>query len=338
MAGTVLDESHSKFGPVFVSGATVDQVLTWDAVIEQLKEAYRRRQGPHSAPPRIMARGEGVWLRSLAAVPAQSKYMGTKVFGLSRKRTVNYVITLFDQDTGIVVGFVDGNYVTARRTAGTSAVAVDRMAKTGPTTIAVLGSGAEARAHIQAISRVRPIESVKVFSPSADRRGEFAKTLSDELGFPITPVDNSEMAVRGASLVIAAARSHNEEPILYADWLRSDALVVSIGSTLPEQREIDISVVQACDLIVCDAIEEVLDTGDMIAAKAAGINFTDKLSPLSDLVSGALDEKNRGATRKMFKSVGTGLQDVVIAGLALELAVEAGRAVTIPMLFDTKQV
>lgn len=146
-------------------------------------------------------------------------------------------------------------------------------------------------------------------------------------------------AVDGASIVIAAARSSDESPILLGSWLRPDAVVVSIGSTLPEQREIDVSVVEVCDLIVCDAVEEVChETGDMIAAKAAGIAFEHKLAPLTALVSGKLDRARLSNGRRMFKSVGTALQDIVVAGIAFDRARELRQDLPLPADFYLKRV
>ena len=328
----------SGAGPSFVTAETVDRVLNWDSIITQLAQAYGAEQGKLAVPPRVVARGKGVWLRALTAIPAGSRYMGTKVFGFSPDRTVNYVITLFEQKTGLVAAFVDGNYVTARRTAGTSAVAVDRLAPPGAASVAILGSGAEARAHLEAMAAVRPIDSVKVFSPTAARREEFAATYAKKLGVKVTPVAAPQQAVDGASLVVAAARSSDESPILLGSWLRPDAVVVSIGSTLPEQREIDVSVVDVCDLIVCDAVEEVCDeTGDMIAAKKAGIQFEHKLAPLTALVSGQIAQSRTSAGRRMFKSVGTALQDIVVAGLAFDRAREQGLDLRLPAEFYLKR-
>jgi hypothetical protein len=85
--------------------------------------------------------------------------------------------------------------------------------------------------------------------------------------------------------------------------------IISIGSTIPSQREIDTSVVDACDLIVCDAVDEVLEqTGDMLAAERAGVRFRDRAFSLHELMSGGLDARVRAATRSLFKSVGGGLQ------------------------------
>jgi alanine dehydrogenase len=331
--------AESVSPPSFVTADVVENLLTWESIISSLAQAYAVEQSSDAVPPRVVARSNGAWLRVLAAIPSGSRYMGTKVFGLTTGRKVNYVVTLFDQETGTIAGFVDGNFVTARRTAGTSAVAVDRLAPIEPAIVAVLGSGAEARAHLEAIATIRSLQSVRVFSPTQARREDFATSLSKKLGVRIQPVAAPKEAVEGASLVIAAARSSDESPILLGSWLRPNAVVVSIGSTLPEQREIDVSVVEACDLIVCDAVEEVChETGDMIAARAAGIKFDHKLASLTALVSGKLSWAQVTSGRRMFKSVGTALQDIVVAGIAFDRARELRQDLPLPGDFYLKRV
>jgi ornithine cyclodeaminase/alanine dehydrogenase-like protein (mu-crystallin family) len=136
---------------------------------------------------------------------------------------------------------------------------------------------------------------------------------------------------------VVAARSRGEVPIVYAEWLAPGAVVVSIGSTIPQQREIDVSVVGLADLIVCDVLDEVLDgTGDMIAATADGIEFRHKAVSLTDLLTGACDERLDAAVNVMFKSVGSGLQDIVVAELVLTNALRAGLATELPIAFETR--
>jgi ornithine cyclodeaminase/alanine dehydrogenase len=252
--------------------------------------------------------------------------MGSKIFGFGRQRSVSYLIALFEQETGALVALVDANLITAYRTAATSAVAVDRIARSGPATLGILGSGLEAQMHTRAIAAVRPVRELRVYSPSDKNRKSFASIISEELGVLCTPVDSPEQAVIGADIVVAAARSHDETPILLGRWLRESQMVVSIGSTLPDQREIDEEVVGVCDLIVCDMPEEVAEqTGDMIAATAAGISFEHKLVSLNDLMSdAAAHERAMAARLPMYKSVGAAIQDIVVAEFAVERALAAG--------------
>lgn len=311
--------------PIFVSAEASRQVLAWPDVIDRLRRAYSVPHGPHASPPRVLARGKGSWLRALAAAPPNGRYMGAKIFGMGRTKSVSYMIALFEQETGGLAALVDANLVTAYRTAGTSAVAVDRLAPPGPAALGVLGSGLEAKMHVRAIASTRPISGLRVFSPTEANRIAFAFTIADELGFPCMPVDTPEEAVENAGIVVAAARSHDETPILHGRSLRDGMLVVSIGSTLPEQREIDPQVVEVCDLIVCDMVEEVVhETGDMIAAKAAGVEFDHKIVSLNDLMTEAIGDRVKAARRPMFKSIGAAIQDIVVAELVVEKAVAAG--------------
>jgi alanine dehydrogenase len=162
--------------------------------------------------------------------------------------------------------------------------------------------------------------------------------VTRDLGVPARGVASAQEAVDGAGIVLAAARARGEQPILFGDWLEPGATVVSIGSTIPEQREIDVSVVARSDIIVCDTLEEVLEeTGDMLAAHEAGIAFRDKSFSLTDLMSGAIDERLKDARTRMYKSVGGGLQDIVVAELILGKAIAAGLATPLPIEFATKR-
>jgi alanine dehydrogenase len=320
--------------PFFVSAETVRRVLDWDDVIARLKHAYSQPQSEHASPPRVVARDKGIWLRSLTAVPPGCRYMGSKLFGIGRQRGLEYVIVLIDQETGRMAGFVDAKPITAYRTAATSAVAVDRLAPPGAGTVGLLGSGDEARTHIRAVARVRKLRAVKVFSPTQANREAFAARVEQDLGIACQAVGAAEEAVAGCDIVIAAARSRNEEPILFGRMLKPGQTVVSVGSTLPEQREIDPSVVETCDLIVCDMIGEVVhETGDMIAAAQQKIAFDHKLLSLAQLMT---DKTPRPARLPLFKSVGAAIQDIVTAELALEKAVAQGLAVALPIAFETK--
>lgn len=333
--------SETPHAPVFVSSEASSRVFRWNEAIEALQAAYARPMAALAAPPRTIASADKAWLRTLPAIPPGTRYFGAKLMAMSGAAPqpgVEYVIVLFDRQTSRIAAFVDGNLVTGYRTAATSAAGLDRLARPGPARLAVLGSGLEAAMHTRAIASIRPLTEVVVFSPTPQRRAAFAAAASEDLGVPARGVASAPEAVEAADIVLAAARSHGERPTLYAEWIAPGAAVVSIGSTIPQQREIDVSVVERSDLIVCDTLEEVLEeTGDMIAARQAGLRFHDKAISLADLMSGACDERVRHATAPLYKSVGSGVQDVVVAELILTRALEAGLATPLPIQFDAKR-
>ena len=331
----------SSSNPVFVSSDAARAVFRWEDAIRALQAAYAQPGTAAATPPRTIAQSGKAWLRTLPAIPVGGRYFGAKLMGMDAEAAnagAEYVIVLFDRRTSRIAAFIDANLVTAFRTAATSAAALDRLAPPGPARLAVLGSGLEAAMHSRAFAAVRDLAEIKVFSPSPERRQAFADGLSADLNIKVAAAQTAEAAVEGADIVLAAARSKGEAPILYGDWLAPQTTIVSIGSTIPQQREIDISVVERSDLIVCDMVEEVLEqTGDMIAAREAGIAFKHKAFSLSDLIAGTLDGRIAAARTRMFKSVGGGMQDIVVAEQILTAALAAGLATPLPINFDTKR-
>jgi alanine dehydrogenase len=323
----------------FVSASAVSEMLDWKQVIESLSRAYSVPHGPMVSPLRTVARNGRMWLRSLTAIPPGARFMGGKLFGMGPKPAINYLIPLFEQETGELRALVDGAFITSFRTASTSAAALDVLAPEEELVVGVIGSGQEAAAHARAIHAIRKIRELRIFSPTPASRARFAKTFEADTGVKCVTTETPEDAVRPATVVVAAARSRDESPILYGDWLDNCRTVVSVGSTVPEQREIDTTVVERCDLIVCDVLDEVMhETGDMIAAKAAGVSFEHKCASLNDLLCGKIEDRVRNARLPMFKSVGAGIQDIVCAELAYELASKARRLVPLPIEFYRKTI
>ena len=322
---------------VFVPAAVTREVLDWDDAIAAMRGAYAAPHAPRTSQ-RAQANGAGNWLRGMVSVPPGAATMGAKVFGIARARRASYLIALFDQQSGELAALVDGIHVTALRTAATSAVALDCMAPRRALSLAALGSGQEAQAHVRAFARVRELKQVSLYSTSAANRERAAGSLA-AAGIRCSPASSARAAMEGADVVLAAARSHGETPVFDGEWLRPDMLVVSIGSTSPAQREIEPRTIARSELIVCDAVEEVAEqTGDFIAARAAGVTFEHKMASLNDLVLGNLDARLAGARLCLYKSVGEAVQDVTVAELAVRRARERGLAVELPVALELKQV
>jgi ornithine cyclodeaminase/alanine dehydrogenase len=315
-----------------LSDDDVQQGFDWGLAIDALRTAYAGAAEPGRYPNRTVARGGVNWFRTLSGVPADGSPMGVKIIaGAFARRQVSYLISLFDQDTAELVALMDGNSITGYRTAATSALAADLLARAGALTVAVIGSGFEARKHVRALAAVRSLRAVRVFSPRAESRSRFAAELAD-LGAPIQPMDSPTEAVVGADLVICAARSYDETPTLLGEWLEPGVTVVSIGSTVPEQHEVDSATIGRADLIIADVLHEVLhETGDLLAAAADGIDATGKTAPLADLVGGRHPGRERDDQIVVYKSVGAGIQDLAVASMAAQQAAKLGLGTHLPI-------
>lgn len=315
-----------------LSDDDVQRGFDWGLAIEALRAAYADAAEPGRYPNRTVARGGVNWFRSLSGIPADGSPMGVKVIaGAFARRQVSYLISLFDQDTAELVALMDGNSITGYRTAATSALAADLLAGAGALQIAVIGSGFEARKHVRALTAVRPLRKVRVFSPRAESRAGFAGELAD-LGVPVQPAQSPAEAVAGADLVICAARSYDETPTLLGEWLEPGVTVVSIGSTVPEQREVDSVTIERAELIIADVLHEVLhETGDLLAAAADGIDAAGKTASLADLVSGRHPGRERDDQIVVYKSVGAGIQDLAVASMAAQQAAKLGLGTHLPI-------
>ena len=317
---------------LFLSDADTQRILTWPDVIACLANVYSQDIPDDAAPPRVVARMDAAWLRALTAMSSTRKHMGAKVIGRSRRANVSYLIALWEQDTSELVCLLDGKTVTAMRTAGTSAVAMDRLLKKEAVRVAVLGSGHEASTHAEALAAIRPIKSLTVYSPTPANREKFAREFSARHNVECCAADSAQAAVREVDLVIAAARSHNEKPILEGAWLSPGTLVVSIGSTLPEQIEIAPDVIERAETIIADVPEEVAhQTGDMIAARKAGVKFAHKVFALSEFIQQKQIVTMGGGSIVLFKSVGSGLQDMAVSEMCYEKALKLGVGALLPI-------
>lgn len=315
---------------LFISDADVATLADWRSAVAALAAAYAVDVTPAMVPPRSMARGDGIWLRGLTAVSPSGATMGCKLIAASpRARRASYLISLFDQDTMALSALIDGNRVTGLRTAATAALAVDRLAPQRPLTVGVIGAGFEARNALECLAAVRPLQAVRVFSPTPASRERFAEGFRPAL--EIAAVASPQRAVQDADVVLCAARSRDESPVLRGAWLMAGCTVVSLGSTLPEQREVDEETMARAACIVADMPEEVLhDTGDAIAAAKAGVDLAGKLASLADLVAGRLLPRRSAGDIALYKSVGSALQDIAVAEMLLVRARQLGLGTVLP--------
>jgi len=315
---------------LFISDADVATLADWRSAVAALAAAYAADVKPAMVPPRSMARGDGIWLRGLTAVSPSGATMGCKLIAASpRARRASYLISLFDQDTMALSALIDGNRVTGLRTAATAALAVDRLAPQRPLTVAVIGSGFEARNALECLAAVRTLKAVRVFSPTPASRVRFAESFRPAL--EIAAVASPLSAVLDADVVLCAARSKDESPVLRGAWLPAGCTVVSLGSTLPEQREVDEETMARAACIVADMPAEVMhETGDAIAAAKAGVDLAGKLASLSDLVAGRIVPRRDPADIVLYKSVGSALQDIAVAEMLLARARQLGLGVALP--------
>ncbi|RRJ85711.1 ornithine cyclodeaminase family protein [Gulosibacter macacae] len=318
---------------LFLTDADVAELADLPSAIRAIRAAYSAPVDDARNPGRIFADSGREWQRTMPSVPTSGRLFGAKSINgsFADGLRVSYLISLFDKETADLVALVDGNRVTGLRTAATSAVGAATIAPERPLVLAVVGSGFEAQSHTSALAEVVELSEIRVYSPTPRNRVAFAERFADELGVPVHAVDSAEVAVRDADLVLCAARSRDETPTVEADWIGADATVVSIGSTTPGQRELPAELLARAALVVADGVDEVVHgSGDMLAARAAGVDVDALTASLNDVLLGEREiDRTRGI--RIYKSTGAGLQDIVVAEALVDLARERGLGTDLPV-------
>jgi ornithine cyclodeaminase len=289
----------------YLDGAAVRAAVSIADAVEAL------RSGLVADVPPQPARGATAWTAGeLLVMPAEAGAVaGVKLVTVGRGAVrVQGVYVLFDAATLTPLVVADAAELTLLRTAALSALAVDRLAPPSASVLAVVGTGPQAREHVRAMCAVRPIESVVVRGRTADRAGQFVGALRDELGIPV--VTGSD--VSGADIVCLCTTSTT--PVVSAADLAPHACVTAIGAHRPDAREVAADVVASSFVVVDDAEAARCEAGDLVLAIAEGLASAELFAhDLAGVVRGSVAVPPGGRT--LFKSVGFGLADLLVARL-----------------------
>ena len=239
-------------------------------------------------------------------------------------------IVLLDSTTGELLAIMDGRYITEARTAAVSAVSARLLARADAGALAILGSGVQARSHLRAIARVRPLREVRVWSPSFARRQEFAVGMQAETEAPIRAVVSARDAVRGADLVVLATAAR--EPVVDSDAVDDGAHIMAVGACRPDQREMDATLVARSRLFVDSRIGALAEAGDIVLAIREGaVTSAHIAAEIGEVAAGTAVGRTSAREVTLFKSLGMAVEDVAAAHLAYRRATERGLGRGIPL-------
>lgn len=246
----------------------------------------------------------------LLVMPAEGgAFAGVKLVTVgSGPVRVQGVYVLFDAAKLAPLLVADAVSLTLIRTAALSALATDLLAPSGASRLAVFGTGPQAREHVRAMRAVRPIEAVTIVGRTPGRAEALAAALARELGLPVS----AGGSVADADLVCLCTTATT--PVVSAVGLGARVHVNAIGAHLPDAREVAADVVASCFVVVDDAGSARQEAGDLIMAVEEGAADESVFAhPLASLVRGEVAPPGSGRT--LFKSVGFGLADLLVAQL-----------------------
>jgi ornithine cyclodeaminase/alanine dehydrogenase-like protein (mu-crystallin family) len=311
---------------LILSEHDVQQLLPMARCIEVMAEALAAlARGEVHNPLRQAIRAPGA-PGLLGLMPAYrsggAAYYGLKevcVFPNNPQRGLDThlgAVILHDGDTGQPLAFMNAAAITAIRTAAVSAVATRLLAREDAGILAILGSGVQARSHLEAIPLVRDIREVRVYSRNREK--------AEALGFPVA--DDAEQAVRGADIIVTATSSR--EPVLRREWLSPGAHINAVGSSIAAARELDSATVAAASLFVDRRESTVNESGDyLFALREGAITGPEHIrAELGELLVNAATGRTSADELTLFKSLGLAIEDLAAAAFLYDAAREEGRA------------
>jgi alanine dehydrogenase len=308
--------------------ADVERVLDMDAVIGAVEASMRELgEGKAQNEPRRRAIAPGGLLNVMFASYPGGGCTGLKAYTVAAGR-IRFLVAMFALD-GSLEALIEANRMGAYRTGAASAVATRALAGPGPATVALIGTGWQATTQALAISRVREIEELRVFSRSAEKRQAFAQAQGALLGVKTVAAGSAEAAVRGADIVITITTS--AEPVLEAAWVADRALVIGAGSNFPNRTELPADLLARAQAVVVDQLAVArLESGDLIQANAAGKFDWERATELGTVLAGRWKPPDPpGIT--LFESQGMALWDLAAGSVVLPAAAARGLGTEVPL-------
>lgn len=289
----------------------IDAAVSPQDAQQVLLDAFRSfGLGQAAMQERIRTEAQGVKLSTLGAVIPEQKVAGAKIYS-TIKGQFTFVIVLFSTDDGSALASFDAGAITRLRTAACSLIAARYLARPGSRQMALFGAGVQGRAHAIQMARAFDLEEIRVCDPYAP--SGLAADLQRQCCTPVRLCDASETVV-GADIVVTASRS--TIPLFSGDQLKPGCFVAAIGSSLPYTRELDDRALERAARIAVEWMPQTLrEAGDLVLARP-GLVTPDKLVELGALVTGATPGRLNDDEITLYKSVGVGLEDVALAGLA----------------------
>jgi ornithine cyclodeaminase/alanine dehydrogenase-like protein (mu-crystallin family) len=319
----VIDQAGSPASVPYLSRSILEclAITTHEAIdsIEQLILGQRRGQ-VWCAPKVVVLPGDDRYIMATLAVADEPRVVATKSLVLNPRNrdrgiaVINSLVTLLDSETGLPLAVVDGNWVTARRTAGLSAIAAKRLARPDSASIAFIGCGVEARSHLDAFCDLFPVREVRAFGRGAENRDALCR-IAEARGLIAIASQTSREAISDADLIVTSVTLvPNLAPFLDARWLKPGAFVTSTDLALPWQPE---GMAAFQRIVIDDQEQEAKMSKPMVAAALVA-------GDLSGLVCGDIAGRASAEERTAFVFRGLAVGDLALAALAYRRAKSTG--------------
>ena len=318
---------------LILSKSDVAQVLTMPDALEYVEDAYRQLSLKKAIVPQRIAITDpapGLTLVMPGIIGGEMNALATKIVSVYKDNPAKYnmptvlaKIMVQDMNTGEIVGIMDGALITAMRTGAATGVGVKYLARKNSKTIGIYGAGVQAKKQVVAVywTLNQKLEKCKVFDLKKSASEEFKQELEKELGIEIEIVNSGGDLLLNTDILIAATTS--TEPLFLGDNVTEGTHISSIGAHSPTVRELDSTTIKKAAILGAGLKEACLaEAGDYIIPISEGIIKEDDIISIGDIITGKKSGRNSDRDITIFKSVGISAQDVSVAKLVFDRAIE----------------
>lgn len=307
----------------FLDATQTENALPFHTLIDALHQMFVSGCEVPLRHNHAITAADGATLGNLLLMPAwlPEKWLGVKTVSIFPQNGnvglpgLHSVYILYSAQTGQPVAILDGDTITSRRTAAASALAARYLSRANSEKLLIVGAGRVASLLADAYCSVRPIKHITIWNPTAAKAEKMVASLREK-GLQAAYTDDLATATQQADIITCATLS--TEPLIQRQWLKAGTHLDLIGSFTPQMRETDAACF-ADTSVFTDTEEALMKAGDILAAIEAGtFNKERVLGNLYDLCRGTHTGRRNDAEITVFKSVGTGLEDLAAAALAYE--------------------
>ncbi len=310
--------------PLYLTESDVDRLADMALALEAVEESFRRQgEGISANVGRRRARVSSGALALMGAADPALGVAGAKLYAAFRGGSVRFVVVLFDGANGELEAIIEAGRLGELRTGAASGVSAKYLARAEAATLAIIGTGRQARTQLEAIAAVMPLQRVRAFSRSPANVQSFAAAARGAVELPIETPGSAAAAVRGADIIVAATNSAT--PVLEADWVDRGAHVVGMGCNDPTHAELDPATIAKADRVLVDDLPGAqIECGDLIAAARAGVFRWNQAVELGLVVAGKLPGRTSADEITLFESQGIALWDLALAKAVVDRAKQHG--------------
>ena len=312
--------------PLYLTERDVTELLPMAdalAAVEAVFKAHAAGTATNLPRRRVRAARATLHVMSAAVEGAASgrSFLGLKAYTVTSSGA-RFHVSLYDAGTGELLAFIEADRLGQMRTGAASGIATKYLARDDSHTVAIYGTGWQARSQLAAVCAVRPISDVRAYSRREENRERFCAEMAAELNLnAIRPVDRPEAAADGAHIIVTITSARN--PVVSGAMLAPGVHINAAGGNSLLRRELDDEAITRASAIIVDSIDQArIEAGELVSAVEKGLLTWERVRELRQVVSGEVRPGRSDDDITIFKSLGLAIEDVAVAAVIYERALE----------------